>query len=191
MPIALANFDILFMLFSLAKLLKNLAKESNLFCSLSPNKSTKAIFSPSVADLKRSIAPCKLSPTISAIASAAPSEFLSCSVSIATLSALSNILPKAAAVLLSVIPKTSERAIPESFISFSLGKSSSTEETEPPNLLDSFDVGSANLNNIFLKEVPAIDASIPASVREAKIAVVPSISKPAIFAIGATFVIDV
>ena len=60
-----------------------------------------------------------------------------------------------------------------------------------PNDLDKSEEGSCIFNNIFLKDVPAIEASIPASDNLAIIVVVSSIENPAALAIGATLVIEV
>ena len=61
----------------------------------------------------------------------------------------------------------------------------------PPKALVNSDEGSCILSKIFLKDVPAIEASIPASVSLDIIAAVSSIENPADFEIGATLVIDV
>ena len=80
---------------------------------------------------------------------------------------------------------------PSSLILLNSRTISSPEFTVKPIDLAKSEEGSPNLRNILRSDVPAIDASIPASVRTPITAVVSSKSIPNSFATGETFVIDV
>ena len=132
-----------------------------------------------------------MSPTISAIL--APSPFASNkeSLNAKVPSADVIICSKAAACLKSTTSIISAILPPSATNCFIAGTSSSKPLIVFPNLIDNSEVGSCILRSIFLKEVPAIEASIPESDSFAIIAAVSSIEKPADFAIGATLVIPV
>ena len=169
-----------------------IANPSINFCNDFPTKeSITFIIKPCIAELNLLNAPSSVSPTVSAITAAAP---LACSNLIVKFSILCEpliIVWKAATCLKSTSFIISAFDIPSAFNCVNAFCKSSELLTVKPNFFDKADVGSCIFKKIFLKDVPAIDASIPASVNVPITAVVASnvIFAPA--AIGATLVIDV
>ena len=168
------------------------ATPSTKLCNPLPTTdSVKLIINPCQADVNLLNAPSKLSPTMADISFAAPLALRRLSLNFSVASALVIICSNAAACLKSTTSIISAMLPPSATNFFIAGINSSKECIVFPKDCVKSEFGSCILSKMFLKDVPAIEASIPASVNLDIIAAVSSIENPDAFAIGATLVIEV